>query len=109
MSQFYRILQDNTKNNKNVYCKLTKDLDGTVQNKENDTIFYANFDGDGHVIYNAAGRASDSFIDKNYGKITNLVLQLFTSSYKRKYMQYSVCERKLWNNKQLQCRRLYMV
>ena len=75
MSQFYRILQDNTKNNKNVYCKLTKDLDGTVQNKENDTIFYANFDGDGHVIYNAAGRASDSFIDKNYGKITNLVLQ----------------------------------
>lgn len=71
-TQLYQIMQEDSRNTPQTYYKLTQDLMPAMQEQEWETVFRANLDGDGHTIKNAVGKSLSTFLDKNYGTISNL-------------------------------------
>lgn len=73
-AQLYRIMQTEEYNQPQLCYKLTQDLMPAIQQQEWETAFYAELDGDGHVLRNPAGSSLGAFADQNYGTIHDLKL-----------------------------------
>lgn len=73
--QLYQILQDDSRNTKDTYYKLTNHLMPTVDSRQWTTRFYANLDGNGKTIYNGTGTHLSAIFDENYGTIKNVNLR----------------------------------
>lgn len=71
---FFQIMQDVELNSPNKYYKLVNDIECVIGNTDWIKRFYANLDGGGHTITNPINRSLKSFIDENYGNISNLNL-----------------------------------
>ena len=71
----FQIMQDEQLNSKDKYYKLAGNIDCVIDNKNWTKEFRANLDGAGYTITNPINRSSASFIDKNFGVITNLKLK----------------------------------
>lgn len=73
--QLAHMLQDETLNTPDTYFQLTADLEPRIQNIEGQTVLYAHLDGGGHSVKNPIGNVMRSFLDVNYGAISDLHLQ----------------------------------
>lgn len=73
--QLMHMLQDETLNTPDTYFQLTADLEPRIQNIESQTVLYAHLDGGGHTVKNPIGNVMRSFLDVNYGTISDLHLQ----------------------------------
>lgn len=74
-AQIYQIFQDDKRNNADTYYKLTENLMPVISHIDWETHFYANLDGNGHMMQNPVNLSQEHMFDSNYGILKNIRLE----------------------------------